>query len=193
MPSSEVFQVTIFIGIFFTENWKFLVKWDRASKKRRLLNSWKHVVDMAEQEFSKINNWLKPWNGKMVRKWKPSERTTHLFHPSFIFKKKKRNLEKNKTVFCVNKTFQWFCFHFSVADNVWCWHSPCYSTRPIRSLCVFSVCFGSLSVKFLVSSLWKNAICYTACRLSMFSFTLTFFHVKGEPNEKKKMKKSNTQ
>lgn len=126
----------------------FLVKWEKASEKKRLFNSWKHVVDMAEQEFSKINNWLKPWNGKMVRKWKPLERTTHLFHPSFIFKKRKEkkiNLEKNKTVFCVNKTFQWFCFLFSVAENVWCWHSPCYSTGPIQSVyffCMLWLSFG---------------------------------------------------
>lgn len=40
-------------------------------------------------------------------------------------------------------------------------------------------------LNFLCLVYGKMQYVTTACRLSMFSFTLTFFHVKGEPNRKK--------
>lgn len=59
---------------------------------------------------------------------------------------------------------------FSVADNVCCWHSPRCCSLDRR----FAM-FPATLLTVLVSSLWQNAIYFTVCRLSMFSFNFNLF------------------
>lgn len=85
-------------------------------------------------------------------------------------------------ILCINKNsyfvFLSFCF---VQQHTMCWCSLC--VFPLDWLAFFRRSV-SLRYSFLVLSLRWNAICYAACRLSMFSFNLDILQgkIKQEKN-----------